>query len=490
MFEPIYKKRKNPIYNIAGWALLALVCIIFMFVGYSPDVEFMGSSSSVAEVNGEPISYMDFSRYYDRLQESRNNAKLTDAERKQIQERAVNDLVDRSLIVQEAKNQKILIPIEEMKDFLMQIPQFQENGQFSLLRYKEIIRLQGMSESRFEEKVSEDMLLQKMNGLYQRMAQKDDFIDKHEEAVSDVNLNIEFIRKSKMELAEAPTEAQIEEALKSKSKEIADYYSKNSQTEFSEREQAKAQHILIKTSDKVDDKAALAKIESIAKDLNKDNFAELAKKFSEDPGSKERGGDLGYFGRGAMVKEFDENAFSLPLGTISKPFKTSFGYHIMLVSERKQARTKELEEVKKDIARKLITTEVADKAVEVANQALKEKKGEAYISGKGWKWDETGIFSVGDMMIPKIGEDSAILQAALSVKPGEIASEVVKKEDSYVFVRLKSLQKGGVKKQDQKMDFFKQFMEQQKSMELIQAWLEQLKKSANVKINSRVLGQN
>lgn len=490
MFEPIYKKRKNPIYNIAGWALLALVCIIFMFVGYSPNVDFMGSSSSVAEVNGEAISYSDFSRYYDRLQENRNNGKLTEAERKQIQERAVNDLVDRSLIVQEAKNQKIIVPVEEVKDFLMQIPQFQENGQFSLLRYKEIVRLQGMSEARFEEKVSDDMLLQKMSGLYQRMAKKDDLLDKQEALVSDLNLNIEFIRKSKMELASAPTEAQIEEALKSKSKEIADYYSKNSQTEFSDREQAKAQHILIKISDKVDDKAALAKIESVAKDLNVENFTAMAKKWSEDPGSKDRGGDLGYFGRGAMVKEFDEKAFSMPIGTISKPFKTSFGYHILVVNDRKQARTKELEEVKKEIARKLITTEMADKAVEMANQELKENKGESYIAGKGWKWEETGLFSIGDMMIPKIGEDSAILQAALSVKPGMIAPEVIKKEDSYIFVRLKALQKGGPKKQEQKMDFFKQFMEQQKSMELLQAWLEQLKRSAKIKINSRMLGQN
>lgn len=168
MFEAMYKKRKNPVYNIAGWGLLILVCIIFMFVGYSPDVDILGSGSSVAEVNGETISYTDFSRYYERLQESRNGAKLTEPERKKIQERAVNDLVDRSLIVQEAKGQDIIVPAEEMRDFLMQIPQFQEKGQFSLLRYKEIVRMQGVSELRFEEKVSEDMLLQKMNELYQR----------------------------------------------------------------------------------------------------------------------------------------------------------------------------------------------------------------------------------------------------------------------------------------------------------------------------------
>ncbi len=489
MFEGITKKRKNPIYNIAGWALLILVCLIFMFVGYSPEVDFMGSSSTVAEVNGESISYMDFNRYYERLQESRGATKLSEPERRQMQDRAVNDLVDRSLVIQEAKSQKITIPTEEMKDFLMQIPQFQDKGQFSLLRYKELVRMQGMTEARFEERVSEDMLLQKMNELYQRLAKKDEFLEKHEEAVSDVNLNIEFIRKSKAELAEAPTDAQIEAAMKEKSAAISEYYNKNKETEFTNKEQAKAQHILIKTSPTVTDAAALAKIEGIAKTLNKDNFTELAKKNSEDPGSKDRGGDLGYFGRGAMVKEFDENAFSLPIGEISKPFKTSFGYHIMLVNDRKPAGVVPLDQVKKDIARKLVTEEAASKSVESINAALKSGEGEKYIASKGWKWEETGSFSVGDILIPKIGDDSAIMTAALSLKPGQIAPQVIEKDNTYVFVRLKSLGRGDAKKQQQ-MDMFKQIMEQQKSMELIQSWLEHLRNDSRVSINNKMLSQN
>lgn len=487
MFEGITKKRKNPLYNIAGWALLILVCLIFVFVGYSPELEFT-SSTSVAEVNGETISYMDFSRYYDRLQESRGNTKITEPERRRIQDRAVNDLVDRSLVIQEAKSQNITIPIEEMKDFLMQIPQFQDNGQFSLLRYKEIVRMQGMSEARFEERVGDDMLLQKMNELYQRLAKKDDFLEKHEEAVSDVNLNIEFIRKSKTELAEQPTDAQVEAAVKDKAAKISEYYTINVQNEFTDKEQAKAQHILVKTSPTMTEAQALAKIEGIAKTLTKDNFTDMAKKHSEDPGSKDRGGDLGYFGRGAMVKEFDDNAFALPVGEISKPFKTSFGYHIMLVNDRKSAGVKPLEQVKKDIAKKLLTEEMAGKAVEAINAALKNGEGEKLISSKGWKWEETGAFSVGDILIPKIGDDSAIMSAALALKPGQMAPQVVEKDNTYVFVRLKSLGKGAAKKQQQ-MDMFKQIMEQQKSMELIQSWLEHLRNDARVKINTKLLSQ-
>lgn len=490
MFEGITKRRKNPVYNIAGWVLLILVCIIFMFVGYSPDVDFMGSGSSVANVNGETISFNDFNRYYERLQEGRQGGKINEQESQRMKDRAVNDLVDRSLIVQEAKTQNITIPAEEMKDFLMQIPQFQDNGQFSILRYKEVVRMQGLSEARFEEKVAEDMLLQKMYALYQRVAKKDDFLDKHENAVSDINMNIEFIRKGKAELADAPSESEIESAVSSKSAKIAEYYKTNVEKEFTDKEQAKAQHILIKITPTMTENMARAKMDGIVRGLNKENFTEMAKKHSEDPGSKDRGGDLGYFGRGAMVKEFDETAFTLPIGEISKPFKTSFGFHVMLVNDRKTARTKTLDEVKKSIAAKLLTEEKADKAVDDANKILKDGQGEAFITSKGWKWEETGAFSVGDIVIPKVGEDNAVMAAALALKPGQMAKEIIKKDDTYLFVRLKSMGRGAVKKADQQMDFFKQIMEQQKSMELVQSWLEHLRGDAKIQINNKILSQN
>lgn len=490
MFEGITKRRKNPVYNIAGWALLILVCIIFMFVGYSPDVDFMGSTSSIADVNGEIISYNDFNRHYERLQESRQGAKLNEQERQSMQNRAVNDLVDRSLIIQEAKNQNIVIPAEEMKDFLMQIPQFQDKGQFSLLRYKELVRMQGLSEARFEEKVSEDILLQKMYELYQRIAKKDDLLEKHEEAVSDINMNIEFIRKSKLDLADAPTDAEIDQAVAANSAKISEYYKKNLESEFTEKEQAKAQHILIKITPTMTENMARAKIDGIARTLTKENFTEMAKKHSEDPGSKDRGGDLGYFGRGAMVKEFNDNAFSLPIGEVSKPFKTDFGYHIMLVNDRKVASTRSLDEVRRDIAKKLLMEEKADKAVENVEKILKDGQGDKFIASKGWKWEETGVFSVGDIVIPKVGEDSEVMSAALSVNPGQIAPKIIKKEDSYLIVRTKSIGKGGPKKTEQKMDIFKQIMEQQKAMEMVQNWLEHLREDAKIKINTKLLSQN
>lgn len=489
MFESMYKKRKNPVYNIAGWALLALVCIIFMFVGYSPNVDFMGNSSSVAEVNGEVISYADFSRYYEQVQENQNSKKMTAPERMRMKNEVVDSLVNRSLIIQEAKNQDIFIPSEEMRDFLMQIPQFQDNGVFSLLKYKELVRMQGLNEARFEEKVADDMLVQKMNNLYQRVSKENALLEKHEKAVSSLTMDIEFIRKQPADLVDlaALSPEAIQKAEQEKGKEIEEYYNRNKDIEFKQDEQVQARHILIKITPQTSEKAAEEKINKIAQEVTADNFADMAKKYSEDS-TKDRGGDLGFFTRGRMVREFEDAAFTQEIGKVGKPIKTSFGYHIILATDKKPARTVPLDEVKGTIAKKLLTEEATDKAVEDTNKRLAAGEANKIVSDKKWKWEDTGIFSVGDIAIPKIGDDTAVMTAALSLKPNETYSKLIKKDNAYYLIRLKSLSaSGAVAKKENNMDIFQQIMERQKAYEMFQSWMEHLRKEAKVKINSKLL---
>ncbi|MDI7248427.1 MAG: peptidylprolyl isomerase [Bacillota bacterium] len=126
--------------------------------------------------------------------------------------------------------------------------------------------------------------------------------------------------------------------------EIKKYYDEH-KDEFKEPEQVKARHILVKD-------------EKTAKDIEKQlaagaDFAELAKAKSEDPGSKDKGGDLGYFGRGAMDPAFEKAAFSLKIGETSGPVKSSFGYHIIRVEDRKPERIPPLEEVRSEVEKRI-----------------------------------------------------------------------------------------------------------------------------------------
>ncbi len=157
-------------------------------------------------------------------------------------------------------------------------------------------------------------------------------------------------------LAQEFLQREIEGKVKITDDEIETYY-KGHEEEFTNPESAKARHILLKVPEGADEKA-WKEAESKAKDIKKklengEDFAELAKKYSDDPGSKNKGGDLGFFTKGRMVPEFESAAFSLKPGELSDPVKTNFGYHIIEVQEKKAASTKTLAAVQAQIRQKL-----------------------------------------------------------------------------------------------------------------------------------------
>ncbi|RJP31344.1 MAG: peptidyl-prolyl cis-trans isomerase [Candidatus Omnitrophota bacterium] len=133
---------------------------------------------------------------------------------------------------------------------------------------------------------------------------------------------------------------------------IADYYDMN-KSRYEHGEQAKARHILLRVTPGIsieEEETVKQKILDIRKEIEQGlAFSEAAKTHSQDPSSAEQGGDLGYFNRGDMVPEFDKAAFELPLGQMSEPIKTQFGYHLILVDDRKQAGTDLLEAVQDEI---------------------------------------------------------------------------------------------------------------------------------------------
>ena len=131
-------------------------------------------------------------------------------------------------------------------------------------------------------------------------------------------------------------------------KEIQKYYDENYAGDIS------AKHILISVSDEVSEEEALKKAKELIKELNDGaDFDTLAKENSNDPGSKDKGGDLGYFGKGQMVQEFEDAAYALKVNEYTKePVKTSYGYHIILKTGEKEK--KSLKKAKAEIIEKLI----------------------------------------------------------------------------------------------------------------------------------------
>lgn len=144
-------------------------------------------------------------------------------------------------------------------------------------------------------------------------------------------------------------EKMIKPSIKVTEEEMKTYFEENKES-FDQKEQVKASHIL------VEDEATAKKVK---KELESGkDFAELAKEYSTDASNAAKGGDLGYFGKGEMAKEFEEAAFGMKVGEVSAPVKTDFGYHIIKVADKKAAKTAVFEDHKEEIKESLFDQKI------------------------------------------------------------------------------------------------------------------------------------
>ena len=168
--------------------------------------------------------------------------------------------------------------------------------------------------------------------------------------------------------------------LKITDEEAQEFYKKNERF-YTEKAGVKASHVLLKVAEKAtpdQDKAAMAKVKEVQKALKKEDFAEVAKKMSEGP-SKTKGGDLGFFGKGQMVKEFEEVAFKMKVGDVSGPVRTRFGYHIIKVTGKREERKKPFDEVKEQIVQSLRNKKFFQERRTLLQDLRKEAKVEEFL---------------------------------------------------------------------------------------------------------------
>lgn len=215
--------------------------------------------------------------------------------------------------------------------------------------------------------------------------------------------------------------------------ELQSYYSQH-RDQFSVPDEVKVRHILIQTPEpvngKVDEKAvaaAQAKAESVLKQVQAGgNFADLAKKYSDDPGSKDKGGELGWLQHGQTVPEFDHAAFSLKPGQTSDLVRSTFGFHIIQVEDKHEAHVKTLDEVKAQIEPILAAQQAATKLDNLANAVANEARSkglDAAAKDNGLEVVSAGPFTRSDT-VPGIGAapefDSAIFGATVNAPPEQV----------------------------------------------------------------------
>jgi peptidyl-prolyl cis-trans isomerase D len=398
-----------------GWLKwsLALVVVAFILL-YVPS--FLRPSSgalltdAVASVDSSQITVGEFRRVYQaQLQAYRTayGGKVNEQLLKQlgIEQQILQQMVDEQAALLEARRQGITVSDTEVGERIVRLPAFQDNGRFiGRERYQQLLGMQRppVSPAEFEDSLRRSLAIDKLRAALTEWITVPDaeieqeFRRRNEKVKVDLVIFSADKFRDQVTVADADLASYFEahkaayrigerrkvryllvdiDALRAKvrvpERDIERYYNDNIET-YSTPEQVRASHILFKTEGKKDEEVK-AKAEAVLKEVRAGkDFAELAKKDSEDEASASNGGDLDYFSRGKMVPAFDEVAFSLTPGQISDLVKTQYGYHIIKVVDKKQATTKTLDEVRTQITEQLAWEQAQKQAGDLATQIEQE----------------------------------------------------------------------------------------------------------------------
>jgi peptidyl-prolyl cis-trans isomerase D len=240
-------------------------------------------------------------------------------------------------------------------------------------------------------------------------------------------------------------QAKVAETIQVSDAQVEAYYNAH-KDEYRTPERVHARHILLSTANKPKDE--VPKIQAQAEALDKQikggaDFADLAKKNSQDPGSAQKGGDLGWVSRGQMVKNFEDSVFSLKPNEISNVVPTEYGFHIIQVLERQPAHLQTLDEVKPAIVATLKNQSVFDRMQALADQAhaalvKTPQNGQQIATQLGLDYVEVPAYAAGTP-IPQLGSDPQVSATVQSLKPGEV-SDLVQVGNKLAVIEVKSIQ--------------------------------------------------
>jgi parvulin-like peptidyl-prolyl isomerase len=290
---------------------------------------------TVAMVNNEAIMSSEFEQMIAPVMEQYKTvtpvAEQTPDKVKELKTRLLDQMIDDKLLKQEAKKAKIKVTKRDTDQGIAQVKKrFETDAEFQAELKKEDI-----SEAQFTKRIEDQMLVMKL--IEQEVKAKTE-PPKDE----DIKAFYEKIQQ-KMNGKDLGLDKKDEEEIAGLAKLLT----------RASAEQTHARHILVSVDKNADMKtkaAALNKIKSIQKELKGGaDFEALAKKYSDDPGSKVKGGDLGFFSKGDMVPEFEKAAFALNVGQVSEPILTDFGYHLIKVEEKRAGKKATFEDVKNDL---------------------------------------------------------------------------------------------------------------------------------------------
>lgn len=370
--------------GIFATVLIGLIVVSFMFSG----AESMKSTpDTIAQVGKYNITVQEFQSAFDRqlnffsmIYNGGKPLSRQQIEQMQLKQQALNQVVSQKLQLMLGEELGVGIGNYQVSQEVMNYEErdpdgkpikiFFTNGQFDKIKYKQLLSSSSrFTPQKFEELIREQAQMKAVSGLFNYVPVSQQYIDEL------VRFKSEAIKVDAVKVEPK----QFNKFVVVSDKELADYLKeeinlKRVEAIFKERkdrldqaEQVKARHILLSNNAKAMHKISMS---DLAKKVNPKNFEQLAKQYSEEPGADKSGGDLGWFGRGRMVPEFEKIAFSIKPGTISAPVTTEFGTHLIYVENRKEKKEAKFEDYRKSIALEQIRNGKNEEASKLALEVI------------------------------------------------------------------------------------------------------------------------
>ena len=482
------------------------VIIASFILFFGPASQGLTSSSNVVgKVNGSPITIgewsFNYNQLYDRNMRYNPNFNAEQAEAMNLKGQAFDQIVERILTAQAAMDMGLRASREEVAKEILDTPSFQAEDQFDKDLYRRVVNFHfHMSIQRFEDQQLKDMAGMRIRRFLMDapVVAPEAMFD--EWAVRNDKISLQFVRFKKDDFisGEEPTEDEIAAFVKDGEEEIQKYYDTHT-SEFRNEEEVKARHILLKVEEGADETVIEAKAKEIYEKAKAEgaDFAKLAEEYSEGP-TKTKGGDLGWFGRKRMVKEFEDKAFAMKAGEVSEPVKTMFGWHIIKVEERKEAQDRAFDTVKEEIAKKVLIqkrdTELAKEKAESFLARLKageslevvfpepEEEAENTEEESSWKVEETGLFARGSTnYIPRIGPSDELKDAVWKLSMDKpLADRLFEVDGDIYIVRLKEHKEPDPTQFDSEKDQMLASARMRMGGMAYRNWLEEMKEDASI----------
>ena len=356
----------------AAQVILALILIPFALFGIDSYLNQAGNNLSIAKVNGYKIALPE----YNRAIENVRNRMMTEGKKVdpamfdsfEFKESVVDGLISKQLVNNDIKKSKFKITDQQLSQYVIGMPEFQKEGKFSQELYDKVLQNNQLTPKKFEESIRNDLLIQQVRDGLQKLTfippnnltetlkatsqqreisvaefktkeymAKANIAEKDMQAFYDQNKS-KFVAPEQVKAEFVVFSlASILPTINVTDDEIKAFYKTNAD-KYQNQQQREASHILIaasKNAPPAEKAKAKAKAEDILSQIRKNPkmFEELATKYSQDPESAKKGGELGAFGRGMMVKPFDDAVFSMKVNEISNIVESDFGYHIIKLTK-------------------------------------------------------------------------------------------------------------------------------------------------------------